>query len=174
MRRYRKEIGSGKAIQSFSFCSKSNMIVKLTEIEMEIAAFVGCKRRAESRARNRAQGPGYNEAEAWRNDIEGAAAEMAYCKATGIYWPGSINSFKGPDCGELTQVRQTHHQNGCLIVRDRDPDDHFFVLVVGKCPTFNIVGWIRGFDAKKNEFVRCPGEQDPAYFVPQNKLSSTW
>tara|TARA_E500000331_G_scaffold269377_1_gene260844 strand:+ start:116 stop:568 length:453 start_codon:yes stop_codon:yes gene_type:complete len=150
------------------------MLVKLTEIEMEIAGHVGVRRRAESRARNRAQGPGYNEAEAWRNDIEGAAAEMAYCKGMGIYWPGSVNSFKDADCGKLTQVRQTHHHNGCLIVRDRDPDEHFYVLVVGHCPAFNIVGWIRGFDAKKNEFVRCPGEQQPAYFVPQKKLNPEW
>ena len=150
------------------------MLVRLTEIEMEMGSFVGCKRRAESRAKNRKQGAGYNEADAWRNDIEGACAELAYCKALGIYWPGSINSFKDADCGKLTQIRQTHHLNGSLIVRDRDPDNHFYVLVVGHCPEFEIVGWIKGHDAKKNEFLRCPGDQNPAYFVPQNKLIKEW
>ena len=150
------------------------MHIKLTEIEMEMAAYVGCRRRTESRARNRKQGPGYNEADAWRNDIEGAAAELAYCKAMGIYWPGSLNSFKDPDCGLMTQIRQTNHENGCLIVRDRDPDEHFYVLVVGHCPTFRIVGWMKGVDAKKNVYVRSPGDQNPAYFVPQKELIKDW
>ena len=67
------------------------MQVKLTEVEMEMAAFIGSKRRAESRAKNRQQPQGYNESDAWRNDIEGAAAELAYCKGMQIYWPGSVN-----------------------------------------------------------------------------------
>lgn len=160
--------------QIADFCSKLNMQVRLTEIEMEMASLVGCKRRAESRAKNRQQPQGYNESDAWRNDIEGAAAELAYCKATETYWPGSINSFKDADCGKLTQIRQTHHLNGSLIVRDNDPDTHFYVLVVGHCPIFNIIGWIRGVDAKKNEFVRCPGDMNPAYFVPQKHLNKEW
>ena len=148
--------------------------IRLTEVEMEMAAFIGAKRRAESRAKDRKQGPGYDEAAAWRNDIEGAAAELAYCKAVGIYWPGSVNSFKGPDCGKKTQIRQTHHLNGSLIVRNKDNPDHFYVLVVGTCPYFKVVGWIRGFDAKKNEFVRCPGDMNPAYFIPQKHLIKEW
>ena len=144
--------------------------IRLTEVEMEMAAFIGAKRRAESRANDRKQGPGYDEAAAWRNDIEGAAAELAYCKAVGIYWPGSVNSFKGPDCGKKTQIRQTHHLNGSLIVRNKANPDHFSVLAVGTCPYFKVVGWIRGFDAKKNEYLRAPGGDNPAYFVPQKDL----
>ena len=29
-------------------------------------------------------------------------------------------------------------------------------------------------DAKKNEFVRCPGDMNPAYFVPQKHLNKEW
>lgn len=156
--------------KAFMETTKKMYDVRLTEVEMEMAAFIGAKRRAESRAKDRKQGPGYDEAAAWRNDIEGAAAELAYCKAVGIYWPGSVNSFKGPDCGKKTQIRQTHHLNGSLIVRNKDNPDHFYVLVVGTCPYFKVVGWIRGFDAKKNEYLRAPGGDNPAYFVPQKDL----
>ena len=148
--------------------------VKLTVMDSQSGARVGCARRIESMDSNRNQGFGYNTADAWRNDIEGACAELAYCKALDIYWPGSINTFKEPDCGKKTQVRWTHHINGSLIVRDKDPDDHYYVLVVGACPDYRVVGWIMGYDAKKNEYLRCPGEQSPAYFVPQNKLNNTW
>ena len=180
MKKQRKDNGIGMNIQlngddSAEIGMSEGIIdVKLTVMEAQDGARTGCARRIESMDSKRKQPLGYDTSDAWRNDIEGACAEFAYCKARGIHWSRSVNTFKDADCGHLTQVRWTHHINGSLIVRDGDPDDHCYVLVVGACPSYRIIGWIKGEDAKKNDYIKSPGELEPAYFVPQNKLSSAW
>ena len=68
------------------------------------------------------------------------------------------------------QVRQTELENGQLIVRPDDSDDAPFAMVVGKIPTFRIVGWIRGRAAKKGFRLRAPNNRPAAYFVAQESL----
>lgn len=180
MEKQRKDNGIGMNIQlngdeySAEISMHGPIDTKLTVMEAQDGARIGCARRIESMDSKREQPLGYNSSDAWRNDIEGACAEFAYCKAMNIHWSRSINTFKDADCGNLTQVRWTHHVNGSLIVRDGDPDDHCYVLVVGACPSYRIIGWIKGHHAKNNDYLKSPGELEPAYFVPQNKLSSTW
>lgn len=148
------------------------MIVTLTQEEMSMAAFIGCRRRVESVSSNRKENHGRQAAQAWDIDVEGAAAEMAYCKFRGTYWSASVNSFKGADVGKNIQVRGTHHKSGSLIVRGADNDNHFYVLVVGSAPTYRICGWIRGSDAKQEKYKKAPNGRPPAYFVPQSDLLS--
>jgi hypothetical protein len=150
--------------------------VILTQQEMEMASFVGCKRRCESKSKSRKDNDnlknvGFKEMDFWGIDIEGAAAEMAYCKFTNQFWSGSVNSFKAPDCGSDIQIRSTKLNNGCLIVREKDPDSDYYVLVSGIAPEFIICGWIRGSDAKKKSYERAPNNRTPAYFVPQSALN---
>ena len=147
--------------------------VTLTEHEMELAALTGIKRRAESksRGRGRVDHPAIIDENGWDMDIEGASAEMAFCKFRGEYWTASIGSFKGADHGDNIQIRQTKLNNGCLIIRELDNDDHRYVLVSGKSPTFQMHGWILGKDGKRKEYEKNPGGRSPAYFVPQHKLN---
>jgi hypothetical protein len=146
-------------------------VVTLSQEEVEIAAMIGCRRRAESKARGRIDNHGLGKADLWAIDIEGAAAEMAYCKFRGKFWSGSVNSFKGPDCGQNVQIRSTHHDYGCLIIRHQDSDNDIYVLLVGVCPTFTICGWIKGVDGKSEEFAQSPNGRPPAFFIPQHKLT---
>jgi hypothetical protein len=109
----------------------------------------------------------------WSEDLEGACAEFALAKHLNIHWDGSINTFKSrPDVGSL-EVRVTSYPNGRLIVRPRDADDATYVLLIGICPTYRLMGCIRGFDAKRNEWLTAPDNKGrpEAYFVPQNALS---
>ena len=64
---------------------------------LEIAALVGAMRRAESKTSGRPDNHGFSGADAWDIDIEGAAAEMAYCKFRDRYWTASVGSFKEAD-----------------------------------------------------------------------------
>jgi hypothetical protein len=105
-------------------------------------------------------------------DIEGAGAEMAYCKLADAYWTGSIGTFHEADVGKDIQIRHTILKDGRLIVRSGDNPNHKYVLVIGSMPNYTIVGWIKGVDAKKNEFILNPNGKGDAYFVPQNKLNS--
>lgn len=88
------------------------------------------------------------------------------------FWHGSVNAAKSdPDVGKNIQVRATKLLRGKLIVTDSDPDDQIYVLVVGQIPEYNVVGWIRGADAKNKDFIFAPNNRPPAYFVPQSELT---
>jgi hypothetical protein len=110
--------------------------------------------------------------EPWNIDIEGAAGEIAAAKALGVYWGASVNTFKvGGDVGGL-EIRTRSKSEYELLIRDNDPDDSIFVLVTGRSPNFEVVGWMKGKDAKREEWKQTHGGRPPAYFVPQSELHS--
>lgn len=145
--------------------------IKLTLPEMEIAKTIGCLRRFESMRQNLKRKHGYEEAAVWDVDIEGAAAELAYSKFRGMYWGGCVNNYKQADVGKNVQVRSTKLKSGSLIIRENDEDDHFYVLVVGKIPNFEIKGWILGKDGKQDKWKKAPNGRVASYFVPQEALN---
>jgi hypothetical protein len=105
------------------------------------------------------------------HNVLGACGEMVVCKALGWFWSPSVNTFhRVADIGRNVEARTTSRQDGCLIVRDNDPDDRYYVLVIGEAPAFHIAGWIKGGDAKRDEWLRDPGLKRSAWFVPQDKL----
>jgi hypothetical protein len=138
---------------------------------MELAFYVASRRRVESLAKGIPDKHGYNGDEAFDKDANGACGEMAVAKALNRFWSGPVNTFKnGGDIGKNIQVRTTPNAGNCLIIRGDDPNDQWFVLVIGKAPRFDVVGYIRGSDAKKEEFERSPVGRPPAYFVPATAL----
>lgn len=144
--------------------------VSLTWFELMQAAVTGATRRIEYMKMNFSDRYGYpNEEDDWTRDIEGAAAEMAFAKARNRYWSYSVNTFRSQDVGKV-QVRSSFRENGSLIVRPHDKDEDIFVLLTGRAPKFRLIGWIRGNEAKRQEWVRAPNEVRPAYFVPQSAL----
>lgn len=145
--------------------------VTLTAEEMHMGALIGASRRIESMLNGRTSGAHtHDELNAWDIDIEGACAEIAVAKCIGRYWSGSVGSFKEPDIGQDVQVRWTHLVTGRLIVRDDDPDEHRYVLVVGTAPRYRVVGWMRGSEAKNPLFAKDPNGRPSAFFVPQSCL----
>lgn len=144
------------------------IVLTLPEIEMALA--VGRLRRVSSLQAGHVNAHGYDGVNGWDVDIEGAAAEMAYCKSRGLYFPGVVGNYKGADVGDKVQVRHTVLESGCLILRENDSDNHYYVLVVGKIPQFTIVGWICGKDGKKPEWWKAPNGRPGAWFVPHGAL----
>ncbi len=143
--------------------------VTLTPAELRMAALVGLERQLEALSQSLPDRHGY-EGEGWNIHIEGAAGELALAKWLGRYWDGSVNTFQsGGDVGEI-QVRTRSKEDYDLLVRPGDKEDAVFVLVIGKAPRFRVVGWIRGADAKRPEWLRAYGGRAEAYFVPQHAL----
>lgn len=104
--------------------------------------------------------------------LTGAAGEIAVAKALGVYWPPSVGTFKAPDIGSDVQVRTRTQDSHELIVRPDDSSDDFYVLVIGRLPSFRIVGWIHGAQAKQERWIQMHGGRPPAYFIPQSELTS--
>lgn len=145
------------------------MRVTLDWFEVRIGSEVGCTRQFDNMRDMLGHRYGFK-GDAISTHIQAACAEMAAAKALGLYWCGSMASRSEVDIGRDVQVRHTEREAGCLIVHGSDDDDHAFVLVTGQIPEFEVVGWIRGRDAKRPEFVREPHPGRPAYFVPQSAL----
>ena len=111
----------------------------------------------------------------WTEHIEGAGAEVAVAKHLGLYWSGSVDTYKSePDVGDDIEVRWRSQRHWDLLVRPDDPEDRFYVLVVGFCPVYTIIGGMWGWEAKRDEWLQAHGGRPKAWFVPQNELNTIW
>src|SRR5262245_24470858 len=128
--------------------------VTLTLAEIEMAANVGVRRQAHALIDNRPDAYGAEKAKGWQIHLEGACGELAVAKYRGVYWDGSVNTFKhGADVMNL-HVRTRREHDFALLIRDDDPDDGVFVLVTGRCPHYRVHGWIRARHAKRAEYLK--------------------
>lgn len=103
--------------------------------------------------------------------VEGALAEKAASKALELEWDIGPWQKRSWDIGNL-QIRSTKYTTGKLIVRPADDENDTFVLVISRSPKFEIKGWIKGKDAKKEEWIYSSNGRPPAWFVPQSQLNS--
>lgn len=143
----------------------------LSPMEIQIAVLVGGGRMNSSLKKHSRDAHGYDGKSPWDIHIEGAAAEMAYCKALNIYWAGTVGTFGAADVGNDVQIRSTKIKDGCLVVREADNSDQYYILVVGQIPEFTVIGWIHGKAAKQVRWLRAPGGREAAYFIPQSELT---
>ena len=145
------------------------MKIELSWSELRWLAYVGCDRRLNSLRRMTGDPKLYAKNGYWDVNIIGIFGEAAVAKALNRFWLPTIDTFKLPDVGDF-QVRCTTYANGHLIIRDDDPVDDIYILVIDKTPQFFIKGWIRGRDAQRPVYWRTPAEGDPAWFVPNVAL----
>lgn len=100
--------------------------------------------------------------------VAGERAVANYMRMTG--WEPSLNTFRREaDVGGY-EVRTRRYDHYDLIVRDNDDDDAAFILVTGLPPNMTIRGFIRGADAKQDEWRKAYGNRPAAYFIPQGAL----
>ena len=157
----------------------SRLIVTLSELEMSIAAGIGCTRQIESRSKRRVDSSGKGVEALWEYDINGAIGEYVVAKSLNVFPDLRLGTFKLPDIGKL-QVRTTLYDNGCLLVRTYDSSDDLFALVVcvrNQLFTYRIAGCLRGYEAMQPQWLTDKGNgREPQYFVPQSALNPflTW
>lgn len=103
----------------------------------------------------------------------GALGELAVGKALGLYVPLHVNQFSGMEAdipyGNL-EVRYRKNRDHDLIVRERDRDDRNYVLCCGEPPEIEVVGYMPGSHAKREEYLNDHGGHGAAYFVPRGDL----
>lgn len=143
--------------------------VTLSWYEQLMAGFCGMMRDTDSHrwGRHRELFSGFDSD---TNDVYAAGAEMAVAKLTNRYWIAGIGDPKLPDVGRLVEVRWSEF-NHCLKVRDKDPDDRPYVFVRGSSPSFEIVGWMLGREAKQQRWKANPGDKGEMYLVPSGALN---
>lgn len=106
-----------------------------------------------------------------RVDVLGACGEIAVAKAVNKFWSPSVNTMhRIADVGTNIEVRATDRENGSLIIRGNDDEDRWYFLVTGEPPEMVVRGYIRGADARRDEWVRNPHGHRTAWFVPQSAL----
>lgn len=143
--------------------------VLLSWHEVAIASHVGWMRQIASLKSGLRDQHGYSGC-GWTEHCEGACGELVVAKTLGIYWDGSVNTFKNPDLPGNIDVRTRSRDDYELIVRPNDNDHSRFVLVTGRCPKYRIVGWLHGDQAKQPEWLKNHGGRESAYFVPHSEL----
>lgn len=84
-------------------------------------------------------------------NARGFGAELSLSRLTGLEWHeapvktrGYRRSAKPPDVGRRVEVKTTWYRDGVLRAYDGDRADFVFVLMIGRLPTFECVGWMEG------------------------------
>ena len=143
------------------------MIVTLTPEEMLGAVIVGARRMIVSMQASLANVAGRERK--WDDEIEGAMAEAALARETGRFFDPRVGRYGAKDVGDF-HVRHTSLTDGCLIIRERDPDGRY-VLITGSLGNYRIAGWIDSARAKEmDDCRRAPNGRPAAWFIPQKRL----
>ena len=132
---------------------------------------------------------GSNDAAVHRQQhIDGAVAERAFAKWSGLPWTGKdITTFAGADVGMNVQVKfRPNPAQPDLSVRAKDNSEHIYVLahrpVKGDPLLVRFVGWIRGSMAKRVGLAVTSKAGRVVYYVkppmlnpmPEHGKASRW
>lgn len=143
--------------------------IELTWPELWFALSAGLMRRLNGVRNGRAEPYGARPKAAWDADINGAIAELALAKHFNLFWSGTVGRVDLPDVG-LLQVRSKIEMQHRLVVRREDGDDEVFVSVLVDVPVCTLCGWMRGHDAKREEWLLPDPDKPDRFFVPNAKL----
>lgn len=123
------------------------VLVFLTSTELKCAATVAQARLDQALTEGREDTMGRH---SLRSHQFGAAGEMAFAKALGIYWEASCGTFKTRlDVGEW-EVRTRSYSHGELFIRKNDEPARQFALVVYESDLrmWRVVGWFPAISIK--------------------------
>lgn len=146
--------------------------VVLTPAELRICRWVGRQRRSSAQRHGRvpADGPTKYVAPADASlDIRGVECEFAASIVLNMSWRPTIGQIDQPDIGDGVDVRSTELANGRLIVKPKDAERPFVLVVKMSADTFRVPGWLMASEAKAR-FPLLTGHGDAAHFVPQERL----
>jgi len=73
------------------------------------------------------------------------------------------------DVGQNIEVKHTYIDSNNLLIAGIDRDDDIAVLVIGRCPTYKIIGWLPIRECKKDKY-RSERIMGDSYLIPRGKL----
>lgn len=148
--------------------------IRLCDAEQKIARWIGQMRSRANRAGKVKDGKiGPQSAE--DTDVNGFAAEMAFCKMFNVYPDFVIGPRRGSvDCvrfGQSIDIKSTVHQHGHLYVlqRKRELAADYYALVVVDWPEFRFAGFASAAEVLLPERVTDFGS-GPTYVLDQTML----
>jgi hypothetical protein len=155
-----------------------NEEVTLTRDEWRYAAQIGLDRVISSRCMGLEHRNGMDEADAYRNNIEGACGERAAAKYLGVYWDGSVDTFrsKADLLGNVEVKTRTEHWHDLIVRRWDAETPKLYIHVTGLAPTYRIRGWLwlGSPDDCRDEWKQTHGGRPEAWFIPTSQLSQDW
>jgi hypothetical protein len=100
---------------------------------------------------------------------ESVGAEIAVAQYFGIKgFKPTLNTFKHEaDVMARLEVKWTKYANGHLIINSTDREDDVAILVTGRSPVYQLLGWIP-IKMARSELFRHESQDN--YWVPQGKL----
>jgi hypothetical protein len=113
------------------------IFVSLEPYEAAVAVHVGAARNKSAVGRGSKDVYKSDPVSAWGMHVEAAGAEMAVAKYLGLYWDGSVDTYRSGS-GDLpyTLIDVKHSQDGKWKVKDRDTGE--LILVRGVMPNYCI------------------------------------
>lgn len=153
----------------------SHFIV-LTEAEQRLAKFLATRRYQNARSKglfNAKMGDQSNEL----TDLEGIAAEIAFCKLVNIYPDLDLDHTNPADCylrdGRAVDVKSTIYSSGRLLcVRWKNVTQvDLFVLMVGEFPRYRCAGFMSSAELMQPNRLVDLGHGE-GYAATQNELQS--
>lgn len=143
------------------------MLIVLSNEEILGAVIVGSRRLMVSLKKGLA--PAAEASRSWNDEIEGALGESAFARATGLFFDPRLGRYGTPDVG-MFHIRQTTLPEGCLIIRPKDTDG-VYALVVGSLGTYKLAGTITAERARAmSDCIKGPQDRPSAWFIPQDRL----
>lgn len=149
------------------------MIITLNEAEQRLAKFIAIGRT--NAARNNhitdcKMGKQSNE----QTDLDGIAAEIAFCKIHNVYPDLNIDARPAADCvlhnGESVDVKATRYATGRLLaVRWKKANVDMFALMVGEFPSYRYAGTMTADELLKEKRLRDFGH-GLGYAADQSEL----
>jgi len=149
--------------------------VTLDRGEQQVATVLATGRHHVNRKRdiaNKRIGPQSDEL----TDLEGIAAEMAFCRIMNFYPDLGLEPRSGGfDCqspsGITIDVKTTTYPSGMLLaVGGKKLDDaDVYVLMIGKFPTYTWVGWAEAAELLDRNNIKDLGH-GPTYALEQHRL----
>lgn len=147
------------------------MQILLSPEDVSLADSIAQKRQSAAEAKGRISGNGgaTRGTVALQNHILGARCELA---AKRYLDPVDWNSYSEfvsnnlPDLSTFIDVKGIAKPTHRAILQRNDRDDWAYLLVSSHAhPSYLIMGWVYGHEAKRPEFWQDPAGGRPAYFV---------
>ncbi len=151
------------------------MKITLTPAEQTVAKSLAVMRQQIARAIARVDQQ-IGEQDGWETDEQGIGGELAVARAFNVYPCLELSPDSGFDLlikGKKVDVKTTKYPNGRLLAKlnQRDDEVEVFLLVTGKFPEFNIVGYAATDELLNKENIIDLGH-GPGYGLSQDRLKA--
>ncbi len=150
-------------------------MITLSEAEQRLAKFLAKSRYENARKKNIKNNRIGSQSDS-STDLEGIAAEIAFCKLFNLYPDLQIGELPAYDAmlrdGRAVDVKATKYQSGHVtaVMNKKDMPADLYALMVGTFPSYRFAGFCRGDELMAS--IKDLGH-GPTHAISQDKLRAT-